>query len=301
MATSAGLRVQPEYRTAMALNVLRGLRHRGASPSADPDDSTVEMPAAVSEAPSRGPQVACPNCGRRLGLIQTKCQGCGLRLLGGVPVKHGALLIVSGTVIGLFVGGGLAVALALAGRTAPAATGQVPVASAAAVGSPGASIDPALISGPVSSTAATGLRLTVTIEDRLSASAVLLRRQVRSKSFTAAGAATTIRSIAADAAWGNDVVDRLGDWPAAAPIRAQLQGFYQSVLQACRDALAVSVNDNKKYLSASKGMIKQLESIVSTRKAMVALAAANTILIPLAPGATPVPAVSPAPATSSAP
>ncbi len=285
----------------MALNVLRGLRHRGASPSAEPDDSAPEMPVAISDAPPRGPQVACPNCGRRLGLIQTKCQGCGLRLLAGVPLKHGALLIVSGTVIGLFVGGGLAVMIALAGRTAPAVAGQVPVASAAAVGSPGASVDPALISGPVPSTAATGLRLTVTIEDRLAASAELLRRQVRSKSFTAAGAAVTIRQIAADAAWGSDVVDRLADWPAAAPIRAQLQGFYASVRQAARDALAVSINDSRKYLGASKGMVKLLESIRSTRKAMAALAAANGISIPIAPGATPVPAASPAAAASPAP
>ncbi len=278
----------------MAINVLRGLRHRGASPTVDPDDSASEMPTAISDAPPRGPRVACPTCGRSLGLTQTRCPGCGLRILAGVPLKHGALLIVSGTAIGLIVGGGLAVLIALAGRTTPAQVGQVPVASNAAIVAPSESIDPALISGPVPAGAASSLRLNVTIADRLTASAATLRSEYRAKSFNTSAAITTIRQIAADATWGSDVVDRLGGWPAADPIRTQLKAFYGQIRQTAHDALTISVNDGAKYKSYAKRMLSLLASVANNRKSLAALAAANGISIPIVLVA-PKPVASPAP------
>lgn len=269
----------------MAINVLRGLRNRVAGPAASPDEFSDAVPPAMPAADTpRGPRVACPTCGRPLGLTQTQCPGCGLRVLAGVPLRRGALLVVSGTVVGLIVGASLAVVLALTGR--PAATGGgVPAASVAPGESPSGSFDPSLVSGPVPSEAATALRLAVTIEDRLAASASNLNKQVKVKSFNAVTAATTLRSIAADAAWASDVIDRLSGWPAAAPLRVQLEQFYQQVRQTARDALGVSIQDSAKYKQSAKRMVKLLASIASTRKAMAALAAANRITIQVNPSA----------------
>ena len=272
----------------MAINVLRGLRNRISTPAVDDyqgyDDPerVAPTPPAVDAAP-RGPRVACPTCGRSLSMFQVTCHGCGLKVIAGVPVQRGALLLVAGSAAGVIVGVTLAVVLAFAGRPAQAST-NAPAASVAP-GDGSASFDPSLVSGPVPSTAATALRLSVTIEDRLAASADTLRNQVKGKSVNVPAVATTIRQIAADATWGSDVVDRLDGWPAAAPLRAQLDAFYTSVRQVARDSLAVSINDGTKYKANAKRMVKLLGSIAGTRTAMEALAAANRLTIPAKPPA----------------
>jgi hypothetical protein len=270
----------------MAINVLRGLRNRVAGPTAETAELVDDMPAAVSsdEAP-RGPRFACATCGRPLALTEFQCPSCGLRVLAGVPIKRGVLLVVAGVAAGVIVGLALALMLALTGRPASAAV-DVPAASSDPLGG-GGSFDPSLVSGPVPSTAATALRLSVTIQDRLAASAASLKKQVKAKNFSAVTGAKTIRAIAADATWGSDNVDRLAGWAAAAPLRAQLDAFYDSLRNAARDALAVSIKDPAKYKLHAKRMIKLLASVEATREAMGALAAANRISIPAQPGAAP--------------
>ncbi|HSS36180.1 MAG TPA: hypothetical protein VLR93_07885 [Patescibacteria group bacterium] len=271
----------------MAINVLRGLRNRVAAPTVDSGDMSDDMPPAVETGETqRGPRFACPTCGRPLSLTEITCPSCGLKVLAGVPLRHGAALMVAGVALGLVVGIGLAVVLAFTGQPAKTAV-DVPVASGAPVDGNGGSFDPGLVSGPVPATAATALRLSVTIEDRLAASAASLRKQVKAKSFNSVAAATTIRAIAADAAWGSDNIDRLSGWPAAAPVRAQLDGFYEDLRKTARDALGVSIKDTAKYKAFSKRIIKILASIPTTRTAIEQLAAANQISIPKAPAPAP--------------
>lgn len=271
----------------MAINVLRGLRNRVAAPTVGSDDPADDMPPAVESGETHhGPRFACPTCGRPLALSEITCPSCGLKVLAGVPLRRGAALMVAGVAVGLIVGVALAVVLAFAGRPSATAT-DVPVASGAPVAGAGGSFDPALVSGPVPTTAATALRLSVTIEDRLDASAASLRSQVKSKSVNAVAVASTIRSIAADAAWGSDNIDRLAGWPAAAPLRAQLDGFYQDLRKTARDALGVSIKDSAKYKAYAKRLIKILAAIPTTRAAMAQLAAANRISIPTKPAAAP--------------
>ncbi len=267
----------------MAINVLRGLRNRVAGPTAEPEEFVDDMPRAVTSGEGhRGPRVACATCGRPLSLTEFQCPSCGLRVLAGVPIKRGALLIVTGCAAGVIVGISFALVLALVGRPAQAVA-DVPGASAAPAGGASSSFDPGLVSGPVPATAATALRLSVTIEDRLAASNASLKKQVKAKHFSAPTAATTIRAIAADAAFGSDNVDRLSGWAAAAPLRAQLDAFYESLRTEARDALSVSIKDTAKYKTHAKRMIKLLGSVQTTRDALVALAGANRISIPPPP------------------
>lgn len=259
----------------MAINVLKGLRNRAASAPSEPEEHPLDRPPG-------GPRVACSNCGRPLGLTEFECPGCGAHVVAGVPLKRGAGLILAGSLGGLLVGSALAVAIALAGRPgAPVDSG--PVASRAPGGVVDPSAEPGLVSGPVSLTAAVALKLTVDVEDHLAASATQLKAQLKAKSFSPVKAATTIRAIAADAALGSDQVDRLADWPAAAPLRAQLRGFYLAVRQSARDALGVSMENGAKYKAAAKRMIGLLGSVQTTRTAIEALAAANRVTIPAKP------------------
>ena len=270
----------------MAINALRGLRNRatGTQPAAaeptDQVESFDDWDHPADDA-AHGPQVSCPNCGRQLGLFQIECPGCGLHVLAGVPLKRGGLLVIAGCAGGLIIGAVLAVGLALLPGSSPAAAAG-PVASAEATPTIVPSTNPALISGPVPPTAAASLRLTATVEDRMSASAATLRRQLKG-GFSGVAAATTIRQIAADAAWGSDLVDRLDGWPAAAPLRAQLGDTYDSLRAAARDALGVSMKDNARYKLSAKKMVKLLGSADELRKAIEALGAANRISIPAPP------------------
>ena len=287
LSSSVRSRAHPETAPPMAINVLRGLRNRVAAPTVGSGDMADDMPPAIETGEThRGPRFACPTCGRPLALTEITCPSCGLKVLAGVPIRKGAALIVAGVVVGLIVGVALAAVLALAGRPAQAAT-DVPVASGAPADGTTGSFDPGLVSGPVPTTSATALRLSVTIEDRLAASAASLKKQVKSKSFNAVSAASTIRSVAADAAWGSDNIDRLAGWPAAAPLRAQLDGFYEDLRKTARDALGVSIKDTAKYKLYAKRLIKILASIPTTRTAMEQLAGANRISIPTAPAPAP--------------
>lgn len=259
----------------MAIHVLKGLRNRVVSAVPEPEEHPLDRPPG-------GPRVACSNCGRPLGLTEFECPGCGAHVVAGVPLKRGAGLILAGSLGGLLVGSALAVVIALAGRPGvPADSG--PVASQAPGGVVDPSADPGLISGPVSQTAASALKLTVDIEDHLAASAIQLKAQLKARSFSSVRAATTIRAIAADAALGSEQVDRLAGWPAASPLRAQLTDFYLAVRQSARDALGVSMENGAKYKLAAKRMIKLLGSVQSTRNAITALATANRITIPAQP------------------
>ncbi|MEA2536705.1 MAG: hypothetical protein QOF11_939 [Chloroflexota bacterium] len=259
----------------MAINVLKGLRTRVASPSSEPLEAPLGQPPG-------GPRIACSNCGRPLGLTQVACPGCGAHVVAGVPLKRGAGLLLAGSLGGLLVGSALAVVVALAGHAGTSADSQ-PVASNAPGGVVDPSADPGLISGPVSPTAAAALKLTVEIEDRLAAAGAQLKAESKAKSFNAVKAATTIREVAADAALGSDQVDRLAGWQAASPLRAQLTQFYQSVRQNARDALAVSLDNSAKYKQAAKRIARLLGSIQATRLSIEALAAANRISIPAKP------------------
>jgi hypothetical protein len=276
----------------MAINVLKGLRDRVAHAPSGPEqhpldlvvhEETLEQPFERPVArPPGGPRVACSNCGRPLGLTEVECPGCGAHVLAGVPLKRGAGLILAGSLGGLLVGSALAVVIALAGRPVPVANNG-PVESVAPGGVLDPSASPGLVSGPVSQRAAAALKLTVAIEDRLAAAAAQLKAQVRARSFSASSAATTLRVIALDAALGSDQVDRLADWQAAAPLRAQLQAFYLSVRQSARDSLGVSMKNAAKYKLGARRMINLLASVPATRTAIQALATANGLTIPAKP------------------
>lgn len=268
----------------MAINVLKGLRSRAASAPTVAEEHPPElvMIEGPLDRPPGGPRVACSNCGRPLGLTEVVCAGCGAHVLAGVPLKRGAGLILAGSLGGLLVGSALAVVIALAGRSStPVADVPLATLAPAIVVDPSAS--PSLVSGPVSQRAAAALKLTVAIEDRLAAAAAQLKQQVKPKKVNAVKVATTIRAIAADAAQGSEQVDRLAGWPAAAPLRAQLEDFYLAVRQSARDALGVSMTNSTKYKQAAKRMIALLGSIHATRTALEALAVANALTIPAKP------------------
>ena len=123
------------------------------------------------------------------------------------------------------------------------------------------------------------LKLTVAVDDRLVASAAMLRPGAPGASDPVAIAAI-LRSIAADSAWGLDVVGRLGEWPAAAGLQAQLRDHYTAIAAAARDGLGATITSAAAYRAAAKRMLTLADQLPALRAASVELATANGITLP---------------------
>ncbi len=267
----------------MTINALRG-RGRGQARLARL--ASASLPIGDDQASD---VFACPSCGRPLASGTTRCAGCGTLLLVGVPARRAGLFVVIGVAGGLVVGGLIAGIVATASLTAPGpapiagtspTTVTTPVAGADTIttpsgGAPAADPIPAI---PVAASSA--LRLTVTVDDRLSASAATLRALLDAPVFDAVGAAAILRGIAVDASYGSDVVRRLDGWAAAAGLQAQLRDYYGALRAAAREGLGASITSDAAYRTAGQQMLDLLAGLPATRAAIDSLAAANGIVLP---------------------
>src|SRR5687767_2994064 len=114
----------------MALNQLRGSRGSGTAAEAEP----LAIGAVDRDV------FACPSCMRPLRVGTSRCFGCDARLVLGIASQKAALLLATGTALGLLAGvvGGLAFATITAPIT-PAGDNSaivVPLASDPAGASP---------------------------------------------------------------------------------------------------------------------------------------------------------------------
>lgn len=279
----------------MMIDVLRGRRARRTGPTRR---AVASMPIGDDQAPDL---FACPSCGRPLATGTTRC-ACGTLLLVGVPARRAGLFVVIGVAGGLVVGGLIAGFIAAASRTAPPpafAAGTTPTAATilgtGTTSVTGTGTDTTPVATTVTGTnsipaipvvASSALRLSVTVDDRLSAASDTLRSQLHAASFDAASAAAILREIAADAAYGSDLVRRLDGWAAAAEVRAQLRDLYAAVRATAREGLSASLTSDVAYRTAAQQMLDLLAGLPATRAAIDSLAAANGIVLP-----TPVPGV----------
>lgn len=270
----------------MTINALRG-RGRGQARLARL--ASASLPIGDDQASD---VFACPSCGRPLASGTTRCAGCGTLLLVGVPARRAGLFVVIGVAGGLVVGGLIAGIVATASLAVPGpapisgtspTTVTSPVAGADTItppsgGGPAANPAPAVPAIPVAASSA--LRLTVTVDDRLSASGATLRALLDAPAFDAAGAAAILRGIAADAAYGSDIVRRLDGWAAAAGLRAQLRDHYGALRAVAREGLGASITSEAAYRTAGQQMLDLLVGRPATRAAIESLAAANGIVLP---------------------
>ncbi len=169
--------------------------------------------------------------------------------------------------------------LFLASSVMPRSAGQGEVLGATATqAGAGSSVTAGLptATAGVPTAAANALRLTITVDDRLAGSAATLRTHMAGKGDPVAIAAT-LREIAATAAWGIDVVGRLGDWPAAAELRGSLRAYYVSIATTARDGLNASIQSATAYQAAGKRMLALTDQVAAVRASTVTFATANGI------------------------
>lgn len=239
-----------------------------------PEPPAIEVARTAAPAPApawikaTGPSLAPPPSAPRIATptaAEPPAAGSGR----GLKLARNAIL--AGIVV--------LVVLLVASSVIPRSTGRGEVLGTTAGAAASASAGVPTPTPRVPTAAASALRLTITVDDRLAASTAKLRTMALAKADPIAIAAI-LRSIASDAAWGIDVVGRLGEWPAAASLQAALRAYYVAVAATARDGLGATINSASAYRTAAKKMLALTARLVELRTSSVDLAVANGISLP---------------------
>jgi hypothetical protein len=238
----------------------------------------------------------CPSCSRPLAEGASKCPGCGARLIMGVLVKRAAGILALGFAFGMLIGGvatASVITLSLRGPVAAATPSASVEPSAAASASPSSGPVAAATAPPAAVSALSG---TAVVNGRIAVDAETLTNTIAKKGVTTIEIARALRSLAADAALGIDLTDRMASWPDAAPAATKLDDFYRAIATTARDGLRASLSDGGAYRAAATSMLATLKGLRDVDAASRALAATVGLELP------PVSAIeSEAPSASAAP
>jgi hypothetical protein len=202
----------------------------------------------------------CPSCARPLATGAQRCPGCGTRLILATPARRVGIFVSAGLVIGLLFGYSFAAAMGAVseprtGSTAtPAPTIGPPIASVPVViGQTPAPTVPAVSRAALGQAAALNARL---LDGQAN-----LRVLLRDEDLDSAAVADTLRSLAADAAFGQDLAARLGQWDDAYELSLDLANLYGSVRTTSREALGASIRNDPAYRAAAQKMIAVLDEL----------------------------------------
>ena len=195
----------------MTVDVARRTRRRSPAKSAAPEPSIASAPSlAIGEIDQT--IFECPSCSRPLALGTNRCPGCGTRLLRGVTLGKASGFVAVGLAVGLLVGGGggLAVALGQAGEAGSRGTATTPGAPGtggnAGTTTPSISAAPAATSRPtpaptdpagIPPLASTALVQVVGTNGRLATAGADLRAALTARIFDASEVAQILRTISA--------------------------------------------------------------------------------------------------------
>ena len=223
----------------------------------------------------------CPRCSRPQAVGTTRCAGCGLRTVAGIPLGKVAGFVAVGLIAGLLLGGGSVAAISL--LTKPAGHAAAVVNEDGTPVAPGATMRPTL-DPTVPRPALAALRQLALVNQRLLTDGRRLRNALDASRPAGSDIAPILRSIVATSSIGQRVTPTIDDWDAAAPVSASLQTFYTSVSSAGEDGLAASIRNSDAYVSAGKRILKLLEKIPGLDADARALAASAGAELPaLAP------------------
>jgi hypothetical protein len=254
----------------MTANVARRSRRRTSEPGPEPIGSPTEA-LAIGEISQT--LFDCPSCARPLALGARRCPGCGTRLVLGVAVSKASVLVALGLAAGLAFGG--AVGFGVGSRSAPfgsvpAVAIVLPSASAVAPSAPPPSVGPAPSkavaaspapggsSGQISPITRSALSQAIDVNGRLSASATALRAILDAPEFDASAAAQILRTMSADATFGQQIATLLNDWPGSVTLGRHLSSLYDGVHATATEGLVASVRDTPAYQSTAVTMLNLL-------------------------------------------
>jgi len=234
----------------------------------------------------------CPRCSRPLAVGNSRCAGCGLRLVAGVPLVRVSGFVAAGLVLGLVVGGGAVAAMTALTRpvdkpVAQAPTTAVPSAVPVAPARPAApSVAAPIIDPAIPASAVSALRQSTTLNQRLLADADRLAAALAFDRPSGADIAPLLRALASTASFGDRLAPSVAEWSDGGAVSKSLATFYAAVGRVADEGLSASVQNSRAYVDAGKRMLVVLAQVTDLDAESRALAATAEIeLPPLVPAA----------------
>jgi hypothetical protein len=223
----------------------------------------------------------CPKCARPLTEGTPRCTGCGTRLIMGVELRRASTLMGFGFAVGAFVGGAILAVVLTSLVLVPAQAAQPidPLTGAPATANPLGSAAPNLPDLAIPPSALSALRQTTLLDVRIAADRKALSEAYRDKA-SGGDLALLLRSLAADAAIGADLVSQLNAWPTAHSAAADRAAFYAEISSTAHDGLRSSVNDTKAYRRTAKAVLATLKELKALDTASRALASVAGLELP---------------------
>ena len=232
--------------------------------------------------------VACPSCSRPLDAGGRRCPDCGTHIIAGVRATVASTFIAGGLLVGLIIGTSVTGAVAIVTRPAaidpltPAATtpSVAPAASAiaaASVAPPVTPVDPTIPSAAVSA-----LRQVSGLQQRFADDAGRLAAALAVAEPSSVDLARILRSMNANAAFGEQLATQVGSWTTAAALSTQLEQLYRDVSALAGEGLDSSLTNNRAYIRTSEAMLAVLARLPEVDAAVRPLAGqAGVDLAPL--------------------
>ena len=231
----------------------------------------------------------CPRCARPLAVGNSRCAGCGLRMVAGVPLTRVLGFVAAGLVLGLLVGGGLVAAMLVITRPVATPATQVPIAvvpSAVPVATLAPTPVPPVVDPGIPAVAVSALRQSTTLNQRLLADADRLSVALAADRPSGAEIAPLLRTLASTALFGDRLAPSIAEWPDGAALSQGLATFYAEVGRVADEGLTASVKNNGAYVDAGKRMLVLLGQLTDLDAASRSLASsADLELPPLDPAA----------------
>jgi hypothetical protein len=221
----------------------------------------------------------CPRCGRPQAVGNARCAGCGLRMVGGIPMRKVASFVAAGLLIGLLVAGAAAVAVTALGRSVDRSVATGP-SGVTASGGPVASGAPRPLDPTISGAAVSALSQSTTVNGRLLNDVRRLKAALNASRPTGSDIAPILRNLVTTASLGERLAPTVGEWADAASVSERLVRFYASIIRVAEDGLAASIRNNGAYASAARRMLGVLDDIAALDAASRSLAATAGISLP---------------------
>jgi hypothetical protein len=254
----------------MTVDAVRGRARRGKN-------VTIEQ-AAIGEADAN--IFNCPRCARPLAVGNSRCAGCGLRMVAGVPLTRVSGFVAAGLVLGLLVGGGLVAAVSLMTRPVATPVTQAPTAVVPSAVPVAPSVAAPVIDPAIPAAAASALRQSTTLNQRLLADADRLAAVLATDRPSGAEIAPLLRALASTASFGDRLAPNVAQWADGAAVSESLATFYAAVGRVAEEGLTASVQNNRAYVDAGKRMLVVLDQVTALDSASRELAATADLELP---------------------
>jgi hypothetical protein len=220
----------------------------------------------------------CPVCARPLAKTtgMGRCPGCNTRLILATPISRVAVFVSAGLAVGLLFAFGFSVVAGVVGAPRTGSPGASGAPGGGNVGGGGrASAAPSI--APASRAA---LGQVAALDARLASVAGPLRLALRAKDLDSAAVADLLRSLAADAAYGDDLASRIGTWDQAYALSLDLSNQFGSIRSTAREGLAASITNDPAYRATAQKMLAVLAGITPLDKRLRDLARVAEVQLP---------------------